>query len=197
MSYNPQADDAKMLKLYGQEVKTSPELPDRKTLLLRARLVLEEALEFVKACGCTAVINERTIGTIHDRIEVVDLGAEPNLIEYADACGDQLVVTYGALNAAGIQVEPVWDEIQRNNMGKAWLHCSVCDAVIAPDGTPRGYHPAAADGSLHTDDWKPVPRFHKREDGKIIKPPYWSPPDIEAVLFRQVLGDLKQLGLEK
>jgi len=137
-----------MLHLYKQEVKYRPELPDRATLLLRARLVLEEALEFVKACGCTTVISHLEY---EDRIEAYDLGAKPDLVEYADACGDILVVTYGALNAAGIKVEPLWDEILRSNRSKVW-----------PDGT-----------------------IHKREDGKVIKPTTWSPPDIEMVLYKQ------------
>jgi hypothetical protein len=175
-----------MLKIYGQEVKPHPALPDRAVLLLRARLVLEEALEFVDACGCAAVISDSKVGTIHDRIEVVDIGTEPNLIEYADACGDQLVVTYGALNAAGIQVEPLWAEILRSNKSKRWPHCGVCDKELKvidgkffhhADGPDNGHFILAEDVT-----W----RVHKRADGKVLKPPTYSPPDIQTVLVKQI-----------
>ena len=151
--YQPQQDNVELMKLYNQEVRELPGIPDRETLLLRARLIFEEAMEFVKAAGCAVIIGDNKEGTIHDRLEVVDIGTKPDLIEMADAIGDTLVVTYGAANALGIQVKPVWDEIQRSNLSKTW-----------PDGT-----------------------IHKREDGKVVKPPTYSPADIETVLLKQVL----------
>src|SRR5205085_2883045 len=45
--YQPQEDIVTLMTQFEQQVKDSPELPDAPTRLLRARLVFEEALEFV------------------------------------------------------------------------------------------------------------------------------------------------------
>ena len=57
MPYRPQEDIVTLMKQFNQQVKESPELPDPETRLLRARLVFEEALEFVRGCGCTVTMN--------------------------------------------------------------------------------------------------------------------------------------------
>ena len=134
--YRPQQDIVTLMKQFDQEVKGSPELPDAQTRLLRARLVFEEALEFVKGCGCTVNLTGASSKAepgcaVIDNIEVaLDPNRAPDFIEYVDGCIDQLVVTYGALNAAGVEAQPAWDEVQRSNMSKAWPHCGVCDAVL-------------------------------------------------------------------
>jgi len=142
--YQPQQDIAELMKLYDQEVREFPSIPDKATLLLRARLIFEEAMEFVEAAGCSVPLLDKGIGPY----VVIDETATPNLVEMADAIGDTLVVTYGAANALGVQVKPVWDEIHRSNLSKVW-----------PDGTihkrddgkvikPATYSPAALDGVL-------------------------------------------------
>jgi predicted HAD superfamily Cof-like phosphohydrolase len=104
--YRPQQDIVTLMQLFNQQVKESPELPDPQTRLLRARLVFEEALEFVKGCGCTVTMagsNGEEQAAVIDQIGVVlDPKREPDFLEYVDGCIDQLVVTYGALNAAGV-----------------------------------------------------------------------------------------------
>jgi predicted HAD superfamily Cof-like phosphohydrolase len=186
--YRPQQDIVTLMQLFNQQVKESPELPDPETRLLRARLVFEEAIEFVKGCGCTVTLaasngEEQAAGL--DKIGVVlDPTREPDFIEYVDGCIDQLVVTYGALNAAGVKAEPAWDEVQRSNMSKAWPHCSDCDAVLVLDAGQELVHPEAA--NAHDGDWRPVLKIHKRADGKVIKSPTYSPANIRRVLDEQM-----------
>ena len=163
--YRPQEDIVTLMKQFSQQVKESPELPDLHTRLLRARLVFEEAIEFVKGCGCTitmtiAGLNGAEETAVIDDIGVVlDPNGKPDLAEYVDGCIDQLVVTYGALNAAGVKAQPAWDEVQRSNMSKAWPH----------DG-----------------DWNPILKVHKRPDGKFIKSPTYSPADLRRVIDEQI-----------
>jgi predicted HAD superfamily Cof-like phosphohydrolase len=181
--YRPQQDIVTLMKQFEQQVKDSPEMPDEKTRLLRARLVFEEALEFVRACGCTVLLaeNEKVI----DNISVVhDPAGNPDLTEYVDGCVDQLVVTYGALNAAGIQVEAAWDEVQRSNMSKAWPHCDLCDAVLERGSGSELVHPG---GDAHDGPWQTVLKVHKRDDGKFIKAPTYSPADLKRVIEDQML----------
>ena len=182
--YRPQQDIVTLMRQFDQEVKESPEMPDAKTRLLRARLVFEEALEFVRACGCT-VATGNGAAVINDISVVDDPSGSPDLTEYVDGCVDQLVVTYGALNAAGVKVEPAWDEVQRSNMSKAWPHCDVCDAVLERGSGPELVH--AGDVNAHGGLWSVLLKVHKREDGKFIKAPTYSPADLKQVIEEQML----------
>ena len=185
--YRPQEDIVTLMKQFEQEVKESPEMPDPGIRLLRARLVFEEALEFVKGCGCTVMLaegaGEKT--AVIDNIAVeLDPNGTPDLAEYVDGCVDQLVVTYGALNAAGVKAQSAWDEVQRSNMSKAWPHCSVCDAVLERGGGRELVHPEGTHS--HNGEWRPVLKIHKREDGKFIKAPTYSPADLKRVIEEQI-----------
>jgi len=188
--YRPQEDIATLMKQFNQQVMESPQLPDPETRLLRARLVFEEAIEFVKGCGCTVTThlagpNGEEQAAVIDSIAVVpDPNGTPDLVEYVDGCIDQLVVTYGALNAAGVKAQPAWDEVQRSNMSKAWPHCSVCDAVLERGTGLELVHPQ--DASAHHGDWKPILKVHKRPDGKFIKSPTYSPADLKRVIDEQI-----------
>lgn len=79
---------------YGCLTKYQPTIPDPKVLLLRARLIVEEAAEFM---GCAS--NEDMVGM-------------------ADALADLLYVTYGTAVVMGVDMEPISDEVQRSNMTK-------------------------------------------------------------------------------
>jgi predicted HAD superfamily Cof-like phosphohydrolase len=183
--YRPQHDIVTLMRQFEQEVKDSPELPDSATRLLRARLVFEEALEFVKACGCTVTTLSSTETPVIDEIAVkLDANGTPDFVEYVDGCIDQLVVTYGALNAAGIQAQSAWDEVQRSNMSKAWPHCSICDVVLERGSGSDLVHPG--DSYAHGGAWQTVLKVHKREDGKFIKAPTYSPANLKRVIEEQL-----------
>jgi predicted HAD superfamily Cof-like phosphohydrolase len=186
--YRPQHDIVTLMKQFDQQVKDSPELPDPNTRLLRARLVFEEALEFVRGCGCTVTKtktdSDGETPVIDDIAVVLDPDGKPDLTEYVDGCIDQLVVTYGALNAAGIKVESAWDEVQRSNMSKAWPHCSICDVVLERGADAELVHPA--DARPHDGAWTIVLKVHKRPDGKFIKAPTYSPADLKRIIEEQI-----------
>jgi predicted HAD superfamily Cof-like phosphohydrolase len=186
-SYRPQEDIVALMTQFEQEVKGSPELPDGATRLLRARLVFEEALEFVRACGCTVTMSGSSAegpAVINDIRVVLDPNGTPDFAEYVDGCIDQLVVTYGALVAAGVKAHSAWEEVQRSNMSKAWPHCSVCDAVLVRGTGEELVHPGDADA--HAGNWHTVLKVHKREDGKFIKAPTYSPANLKRVIEEQI-----------
>jgi len=81
-------------KKFGALCSEKPSLTDIKTRFLRARLVVEEAVEFMEACNV----------------------ADMNLI--ADSLCDLLVVAFGSANAFGIDLEPLFAEVHRSNMTK-------------------------------------------------------------------------------
>ena len=187
-NYRPQEDIVVLMTQFEQDVKDSPELPDAATRLLRARLVFEEALEFVRACGCT-VAKAGEDGTKVPVIDAISVVAAPEIApdftEYVDGCIDQLVVTYGALVAAGVKAQSAWDgEVQRSNMSKAWPHCSVCDAMLVRGTGDELVHPD--DATTHGGNWHTVLKVHKREDGKFIKAPTYSPANLKRVIEEQI-----------
>ena len=73
-----------------------PTLVDENDFLLRHKLMNEENQEYLEAC------------------------ATDNLVEVADALGDQLYILCGTILKHGLQhkIEEVFDEIQRSNMSK-------------------------------------------------------------------------------
>ncbi len=81
-------------KKYGCEYKTKPTMPSIETLMLRTRLINEEACEFHAAAS------------------------NKNMKEMVDALCDLLYVTYGAGVVMGVDLGPIFDEVQRSNMTK-------------------------------------------------------------------------------
>jgi predicted HAD superfamily Cof-like phosphohydrolase len=79
---------------------------------LRLRLIVEEAEEMAVALGFTEV---KLMPVIEDA--VFD-SSQQDLVEIADAAADIVYVTVGTTNAAGINMEPIWDEVQRSNLSK-------------------------------------------------------------------------------
>jgi len=143
------------------EVPDQPMVPDESIRRLRAILILEEALETVKALGFDiASIHYRnpqgyqpraSLGFDFDNWQVGYWNVPPDLVEIADGCADISVVTIGTLSACGIADEAILEEVDLNNLAKFGL---------------GGY---------------------RRADGKWIKPAGHQPPDIQALLKSQTL----------
>ena len=117
----------KMVREFHREfdihVAERPGVPDPKTTVLRERLIQEEFDELKEA-----------------------MKAE-NLPAIAKELADLLYVVYGTAVSYGIDMAPVFREVQRSNMSKV-----------------GGY---------------------KRDDGKWVKPPTYSPARIEPILESQ------------
>lgn len=109
-------------------------------------------------------------------------------VETADALFDLLYVTYGAILALGVP-QSVGDEVQRSNMSKG-VECSFCS------GSGMVVHSWDEDGQV--DGASDCPQCNgtgivaiKREDGKILKGPNFSPVDIVSILEKEC-GYVKQ-----
>src|SRR5438034_10485198 len=81
-------------EVMGMEDNKTPTLVDGETAGLRIAVIAEEFNELIHGV------------------------AKEDLVEIADALGDLLYVLYGAANAYGIDLEPVFNEIHRSNMKK-------------------------------------------------------------------------------
>jgi predicted HAD superfamily Cof-like phosphohydrolase len=81
-------------KTLGIIVGEKPSIPDKNILDLRLKIETEERDEMLEA------------------VEINDLPG------YADAIVDQIYVLIGRAVSSGIDLRPLWDEVQRANMAK-------------------------------------------------------------------------------
>ncbi len=105
----------------GQETPASPTIPDEQTRVLRAKLILEEALETVTALG-VRVEAESGDGRVDLTDENVHLSFtahhDVDLEGVVDGCADISVVTIDTLIAFGVDDEPVLEEVDSANLRK-------------------------------------------------------------------------------
>jgi len=90
-------------------------IPDAPTRELRARLILEEALETIDALGVSVKLGHQRIA-----IQACELTADQpvDLEGVADGCADISVVTIGTLIAFGIDDEKLLLEVDTANLRK-------------------------------------------------------------------------------
>lgn len=107
----------------GQTVPQVPTMPDEATRWLRAKLILEEALETVAALGFD--LDRRGQRTLvhtsaqsHGDFTLSFSDVPPNMIEIVDGCCDVAVVTTGTLSACGIPDVPFQHEVNQSNLSK-------------------------------------------------------------------------------
>lgn len=109
----------RFMKYAGQDLPDSPTMPEEKVRKLRASLILEEALETIKALGFSAVATSGDKAVVIKKKKVEFFPEyEPDLIEVADGCADTSVVTIGTLSACGIADEAILQEVDLNNLKK-------------------------------------------------------------------------------
>lgn len=112
----------------GQEVPLKPTQPSVEIRKLRAQLIMEEALETVKALGCEVTAKDFVtfaVGSLKGAyfINSFHIVADTDITEISleaviDGCCDVAVVTTGTLSACGIPDAPFQDEINQNNLLK-------------------------------------------------------------------------------
>jgi len=141
----------------GQAVEATPTIPSQMTLQLRAKLLMEEVLETIRAMGIQPALllpdgHRQLIHSIEDLDFDGDSEMTPDLEGIADGCADLSVVLTGTLLSCGIHDVELLEEVDAANLRKFG------------------------------------PGSYLREDGKLIKPPDFQPPDIRKVLALQNHG---------
>ena len=130
----------KLAKQATPEVITEP---DEKTRLLRARLILEEAIETIRdGLGVSMTVGEHDLNMFAVKF---DADREVNMTEIIDGCGDLSVVTIGTLVAVGMPDMPLLQLIDENNLQK------LENAIIDDDGKyqkPPGHKPPDVAGLI-------------------------------------------------
>ena len=100
----------------NQRTPDKPTIPDEKTRLLRAKLILEEALETIEALGfgVTQIPSETT----QDEWDF-HVTKSIDLQQIIDGCCDLKVVTTGTLISCGIPDDYVQKMVDENNLEKS------------------------------------------------------------------------------
>ncbi len=153
----------------GQDVSDSPRVLTDEETKLRTRLIFEETLETLfdgLGLGSLVLSSTDPSGSIalsfcitKEDFRAVRLFPIPryntDLVELADGLADLAFVCDGTACAAGIDLEPVHAEVARSNMSK-FVKDEEGNLVVIRDS-----------------------------NGKIQKPPTYSPPDIASIIEAQ------------
>lgn len=179
---NEQRSIQEWMNQFRQETPASPAIPSLEVRRLRAKIVLEEALELIMALGIGSISDD--FGCVIDLEEVaialkrpdcvLNEDMLPNLILIADGCADLRVVTVGTEVACGIDGERTMDEVMRSNFTKLW---SENDLRVADRTSTIIFVRAPRSGDKNERKW-----LVKDKDGKVIKSPSYSPPEIHLCL---------------
>lgn len=196
------------MKHFGQATPNKPTMPLLEDRKLRAKLILEEALETInKGLGIgiefDIVLDNRgtnygtKIYTIllndinFDSFEFCSYG-HSNMVELADGLADLHYVAYcGTAATCGVDMEPIFAEVHRSNMTKLWTDDEVMGRfklhnLCMYKDTDRANHLA-----VHCkDEWlEAVPSGNKwlvkNKDSKVIKSPSYSPANLQPILDSQ------------
>jgi phosphoribosyl-ATP pyrophosphohydrolase len=91
--------------------------------------------------------------------ELADAWNADDRVEIIDACIDLIYVITGLMHAMKLQPQEFWDEVQRSNMSKFFKEQNGSYTCL------------------------------RRGDGKILKPPSYSPPNLKKVYDKQCGAD--------
>ncbi len=85
---------------------------------------------------------------------------------------DLVYVAYGLDQHLGSKLDAVFEAVHRSNMTKLWDCDSCTDGEYWIDGTMYDCSECKGTGKM----------VRYREDGKVLKPPTYEPPDIQKVI---------------
>lgn len=120
---------------FGATIGTVPYEMTLEQRLLRAKLIMEEAVETCSALGFSvdgAIFADETVETTlaewHKAYE------QPNAEDFIDGLADLMYVTIGAAITAGVDLEPHFDEVHRANMTKEGGGTRGDGKILKPEG---------------------------------------------------------------
>jgi len=130
-----------------------PRQPDPKLMEFRLNFLLEELGELIEAVGAKLELSDIVVAGSRSLLAVVPEDAEIDHAKAFDALLDLAYVTFGAAHVLGYPWQEGWDRVQAANITKERSIDTSPDRVAQRGGT-----------------WD------------VIKPPGWTPPDIEGLL---------------
>lgn len=170
-----------------QATPSIPTIPPDDVLILRAKLILEEALETIAGLGVTIslykdISDEIAAITMIEICKAANFEFERdklvNVFEVVDGLADlDYVGPCGTAVAFGIDLDPIFQEVHRSNMTKCWTDTELIEN-LKENKDKFQIHAA------------PCPQGNRKwvvldASGKYIKSPSYSPANIKDVLALQ------------
>jgi predicted HAD superfamily Cof-like phosphohydrolase len=146
---DPQSDVRQFMHIAKQAIPERPQWPDQETMDLRVRLIAEEFCEWLRDSGYgynLIIDGDRAQRPVFSS----ERDEEPRALpRSADALIDLLYVTIGSLLAMGIDMWPLWAEVNRANMAK--LGGPVINGKLCK---PEGWKPPDIKALLRKQGWE-------------------------------------------
>jgi predicted HAD superfamily Cof-like phosphohydrolase len=139
----------------GQQVAPYPSMPPDDARLLRAKLIFEEAMETITALGVDVMVDQRT--------------GQQGPAPLSD--GAYQLVLNPRRSPNMLEIADGCADISVVTIGTLSA-CGIADKPLLEEVDSANLR-------------KFGPGSKRREDGKWLKPPDWTPPDIAGVLSRQ------------
>ncbi len=126
--------------------QTAPEEPSKispQDAELRARLILEEAFETVRALGVDVLVrvgdsdSEDTLPLSFEDITLISV-VPANILETVDGLCDVMYVTLGTFVTLGLPSGPFMDEVCKNNLTKVFPRVHIVNGKVQK---PLDYQP--------------------------------------------------------
>lgn len=102
--------------------------------------------------------------------------------EIADACLDLIYVATGLMHGLNLDPQPLWNEVHRSNVGKIKHPCEDCNSTGDVDLELANTNCTTCNGQRF------IYEARYREDGKVLKPPQWQPPELLGFV-RMMMND--------
>src|SRR5690349_18706785 len=116
---------------FGLLINDRPTIPPIKDVETSLDLIEEEFKELIADCRFERLDNGYML---YDGVlPISQEDYKPNIIGVADALGDLIYVILGMANRFGIEMEPVFQEIQNSNMTKTGGHLNEAGKYIKPE----------------------------------------------------------------
>lgn len=176
------ADVMAFMRIAGQPVRSSPEIPQDPEGAADPvlRLAVAELGALARALKGHASSEKafRLRLILSEAAELATALVENDLAGVADALADLDYVTIGTAVQFGIPHGAVWDAVQASNLAKFPV-CDTCYGGLerAGDGGERLCSLCHGTGRIVVKD----------AQGKVQKPAGWAPPDIAAILTNAVV----------
>jgi len=173
------------MTVFGQDVPNKPTIPSEEIRLLRINTLAEEVGELAMASG---VVVHLTANPDWEK-PVIDVqimpSAVPDLHEIADALVDCQYFVDGTANAYGLDLDPFFDEVHRANMGKLWRETQL--SAMEPGWTATAVVVTYGNDLPLPGVVVPLRNMYsvKRQDGKVMKPPGFQPPNLSKIMEAQ------------
>ena len=140
----------KFMRDANQTVRLKPDIPSADERVLRAKLILEEAIETCHALGVTMTYdgNGQLVGD--GDVRFMDYPDGIDIVEAVDGCCDVMVVTLGTLSSLGVGDVHVMNAVLDANDKKM-------TGPIRDDGKrlkPEGWEPPDIKGELKRQGWE-------------------------------------------